>query len=173
MYGKALANGYPIAAIAGRRELMDLFSHPDPRRRVLLAGTYNGHPVPVAAAIATIERLRAHGGGIYRHLERLGQLFEDGFASIQESAGIPLTLVRQGSAFCIYFMDHAPVDWHDIAMHHDFTADVSMRRALIDQGIFVFPLATKQCSISAAHTQEMISGTLQAISQAVTQPVAL
>jgi glutamate-1-semialdehyde 2,1-aminomutase len=173
VYGKALANGYPIAAIAGRRELMDLFSHPDPRRRVLLAGTYNGHPVPVAAAIATIECLRAHGGEIYRHLERLGQLFEDGFASIQESAGIPLTLVRQGSAFCIYFMDHAPVDWHDIAMHHDFAADVSMRRALIDQGIFVFPLATKQCSISAAHTQEMISETLQAISQAVTQPVAL
>ena len=57
VYGKALANGYPIAAIGGRRELMRYFVHPDAARRVLLAGTYNAHPVPTAAAIATIEKL--------------------------------------------------------------------------------------------------------------------
>ena len=176
VYGKAIANGYPIAALAGRRELMELFSHPDPRRRVLLAGTYNGHPVPVAAAIATIEALRANDGAIYAHLERLGQRLEDGFGGIAGECGVPLTLVRQGSAFCIYFMDHAPVDWHDLAAHHDFDADLAMRRSMIEQGIFVFPVATKQCSISAAHTEQMIDDTLSllplAIAQSVAQPMA-
>src|SRR5580692_10701149 len=57
IYGKALANGYPIAALAGKSSLMNYFVHPDASRRVLLAGTYNAHPVPVAAAIATIQRL--------------------------------------------------------------------------------------------------------------------
>jgi glutamate-1-semialdehyde 2,1-aminomutase len=168
VYGKALANGYPIAAIAGRREVMELFSHPDPRRRVFLAGTYNGHPVPVAAAIATLNVLRAAGGEVYQRLERLGQLVETAFPDIAE-CGTPLTLVRQGSAFCIYFMDHAPVDWHDIASHHDFDADLAMRRAMIDRGVFFFPLATKQCSISAAHTEEMIGETLAILPQAIVQ----
>jgi glutamate-1-semialdehyde 2,1-aminomutase len=164
VYGKAIANGYPIAAIAGRRRIMELFSHPDPRRRVVLAGTYNGHPVPVAAAIATIRALRAGNGEIYCRLERLGRQFENGFAAIAKDCGIPFTLVRQGSAFCIYFMDHAPVDWHDIAANHDFEADLCMRRAMIEQGIFLFPIPTKQCSLSAAHTEEMVLETLRALS---------
>ena len=165
VYGKALANGYPIAALAGKRELMDLFSHPDPRKRVLLAGTYNGHPVPVAAAIAVIETLR--DGEIYARLEALGQLTDRYFAAMARKAGRPLTLSRQGSAFCIYFMDHAPVDWHDIATHHDFAADLAMRRAIIEKGIFPFPLPTKQWSISSAHNGEMIAQTFEAIGQAL------
>lgn len=169
VYGKALANGYPIAAVAGRRNIMELFSHPNAKQRVFLAGTYNGHPVPVAAAIATIEQLR--DSDIYSRLEYLGQKFENGFMAIQRSINTPLTLVRQGSAFCIYFMDHAPVDWHDIAAHHDFAADVNLRKSLIDQGVFAFPLATKQLSISAAHTEEMIANTLTAVEKTILQPI--
>ncbi len=172
VYGKAMANGYPIAAIAGSREIMESFSDPDPSRRVLLAGTYNGHPVPLAAAIATIKALRANGGEIYAQLECLGRRFADGFVAVSKEWPGSLTLVRQGSAFCIYFMDHAPVDWHDIAAHHDFNADLRMRRGIIDRGIFMFPVATKQCSISAAHTAEMIDETLSLLSETMAEAVA-
>ena len=58
-------------------------------------------------------------------------------------------------------MDHAPVDWHDVAEHHDFDFDVRYRTALIEQGIFHFPLATKQGSISLAHTEADINVTLE------------
>jgi glutamate-1-semialdehyde 2,1-aminomutase len=68
---------------------------------------------------------------------------------------------RQGSAFCAYFMDHAPVDWHDVAEHHDFALDERYRKALIDQGIYHFPLATKQGSISLAHSNADIDETLE------------
>lgn len=169
VYGKAIANGYPIAAIAGRREVMQVFGHPDPQKRVFLAGTYNGHPVGVAAAIATIEHLRSPD--VYRHLEDLGRMFEEGFAAIRRR-DTPLTLARQGSAFSIYFMDHQPVDWHDIAQNHDFNADQSMRRSLVEQGIFAFPLPTKQWSISVAHTREMIAETLEAVAHAIASPVS-
>ena len=171
VYGKAIANGYPVAAIGGRADLMSLFGDPDPKRRVFLAGTYNGHPVPVAAAIATIEHLEGPENKVYERLESLGTLFAEGFESIQQQASVPLTLVRQGSAFCIYFMDHAPVDWHDIAQNHDFAADVAMRRSVIEEGIFTFPLATKQWSISTAHTEALIEETLAALRKAVLQPV--
>jgi glutamate-1-semialdehyde 2,1-aminomutase len=43
VYGKAVANGYPLAVLGGNKVLMDLFVHPDPVKRVLLAGTYNAH----------------------------------------------------------------------------------------------------------------------------------
>ena len=164
LYGKALANGYPIAAIGGRKELMELFVHPDGARRVLLAGTYNAHPVPTAAAIATIERLLMKEGEVYRHVDRLGAQMEAGLTDIFHRLDMPVHVARQGSAFCIYFMDHPPTDWHDLAAHHDFQLDDTMRRALIEQGIYFFPLATKQCSISAAHTSEHISRTLECLS---------
>ncbi len=167
VYGKAVANGYPIAVIGGRRDLMDYFVHPDPAKRVLLAGTYNAHPVPVAAAIATIERLLMDGGAVYRHTEALGASAESGLNGILQQAGVAGTVVRQGSAFCVYFMDHAPADWHDLAAHHDFARDERFRRALIALGIYFFPLATKQCSISAAHTAGDIDCTLEAARSAL------
>ncbi len=162
VYGKAVANGYPMAVLGGKAALMDYVVHPDARRRVLLAGTYNAHPVPTAAAIATIERLLEDGGEVYRRVEALGAELEHGVGETLRRLGIGATLVRQGSACCLYFMDHRPKDWHDLAAHHAFAADTQMRRELIRRGVYFFPLATKQCSISAAHTPADIEETLRA-----------
>lgn len=161
VYGKAIANGYPIAAIGGKSEYMDVFADPDPERRVLLAGTYNGHPVPTAAAIATIEKLRRNDGEVYRHTDRLGELMQTGLEEILRRRGITAVISRERSAFCLYLMDHRPVDWHDLVSNHPFAADEIMRRELVDQGIYLFPLATKQTSISAAHTKQDIARTLE------------
>ena len=149
VYGKALANGYPIAALGGRRDLMERFVDPDPARRVLLAGTYNAHPVPVAAALATIDRLTP---ATFQHLEALG-------ARLESQLATAFNIARQGSCFCPYFMDHAPVDWHDLAQHHDFDRDARWRRWLIGRGVYTFPMGAKQWSISAAHTEADIDRT--------------
>lgn len=160
VFGKAMANGYPIAAVGGRKDVMELFIDPDPDRRVMIAGTYNAHPVPVAAAIATIERLAGHPE-LYDYLESLGQRMESGLREICAEAGLRAFVSRQGSAFCLYFMDHEPVDWHDLAEHHNMELDVRYRRLLIETGVYHFPVATKQGSISAAHTQDDIDLTLE------------
>jgi glutamate-1-semialdehyde 2,1-aminomutase len=163
VYGKAVANGYPLAVIGGRRSLMDLYAHPDPAKRVMLAGTYNAHPVPVAASIATIRKLMEDDGDAYRHTSALGERMEAGLEHVLRRKGLTAVVARQGSAFCIYFMDHKPVDWHDLAMHHDFDRDVAFRRRLIDRGVYFFPLAVKQCSLSYAHTAEQVDRTLEAV----------
>ena len=161
--GKALANGYPIAALGGKRALMDWFVHPEASKRVLLAGTYNAHPVPTAAAIATIERLLMNDGEVYRQVELLGRRMQAGLAVIINNLGIKAMVARQGSAFCLYFMDHCPMDWHDLASNHDFSLDQKLRVGLIDRGIYVFPTPTKQCSISFAHSVDDVELTLQRI----------
>ena len=160
-YAKAIANGYPLSALGGKREYMEHFAHDDPTKRPMASGTYNGHPIPVAAAIATIERLLENDGKVYRHLERLGVKSQEGIESILGQRNVTGTVVRQGSAYCIYFMDHAPVDWHDLAGNHDFTKDLQTRRAMVEAGVYYFPIATKQCSISAAHTDEDTDYTLE------------
>jgi glutamate-1-semialdehyde 2,1-aminomutase len=141
---------------------MDLFVDPDLARRVLIAGTYNGHPVPVAAAIATLERLLRDEDSFYTGLGALGHRMEDGLQSVLRKHGVTATVARQGSAFCVYFMDHAPQDWHDIAENHDMDFDLRYRRGLIDLGIYHFPLPTKQGSISASHSESDIDATLEA-----------
>ena len=159
--GKAIANGHPLGAIGGRADLMDLFADPDPARRVLIAGTYNAHPLACAAAIATIEKLAGRQEEIYGHLEGRGREMEEGLRQILAAHGVCGTVARQGSAFCLYFMDHAPRDWHDIAEHHDFALDLAYRRALVAAGVYHFPQACKQGSISLAHSPADVAETLE------------
>lgn len=161
VYGKAVANGYPLAVLGGKKELMEWFVHPAPAKRVLLAGTYNAHPVSVAAGIATIERLLMNGGEVYRHVKALGDRMEQGMVVSLRKLARKAVVARLGSAFCIYFMDHCPQDWHDLAAQHDFALDERFRRDLIDRGIYFFPCATKQCSISFAHQVGDIEETLE------------
>jgi glutamate-1-semialdehyde 2,1-aminomutase len=166
-FGKALANGYPIAALAGKRELMDLAVSSDPTKRVLIAGTYNCHPVPVSAAIATITKLRDSKLDVYRHLEGLARRLEEGQRKIFGDERVTATISRIGSAHCVYFMEQAPANWWELLTGHDFARDTRYRRALIDRGIYHFPIPSKQGSISFAHTEDDIDRTLEATREAV------
>jgi glutamate-1-semialdehyde 2,1-aminomutase len=162
-FGKAIANGYPLAALGGRAEIMDLFNADDPKRRVMISGTDNGHPIPMAAAIGTMEFLLDSGPSFYAQLDsRTAYLTSQIEAELLKADQKP-TIVRQGSAFCVYFMDHAPTSWHDIALHHDMDTDVDLRKGLIDEGIYVFPVATKQWSVSSAHTESDFEATIEAL----------
>ena len=66
-------------------------------------------------------------------------------------------------------MHHLPRDYHDLAEHHDFERDLALRRSMIDAGVYFFPVATKQCSISAAHNSNDITATIEALERAFTE----
>ncbi|HYE04976.1 MAG TPA: aminotransferase class III-fold pyridoxal phosphate-dependent enzyme [Planctomycetota bacterium] len=165
VFGKAVANGWPLGVIGGRADLMRRFDDPDPAQRVLIAGTYNAHPFTTAAAIATIRRLRR--GDVHARLEALGARLEQGLDALFRAKGVATRIARLGSAFCAYHMDHLPVDWHDIAAHHDAAFDVRLRRALIERGVYQFPAPIKQGSISFAHSDADIERTLAVYAQAL------
>ncbi len=166
-FGKAFANGYPIAALAGKSAFLDLAIDLDPKRRVLIAGTYNCHPIPVAAAIACLKILMDPRCDVYGHLERLARKLEEGQRKLFADCGITATISRIGSAHCVYFMDHAPTDWWTLLHGHNFALDLKYRRALIDRGIYNFPVAAKQGSISYAHSAADIEQTLDAMREVV------
>ena len=167
VFGKAVANGFPMAVVGGRAKYMDYICHPDPKQRPFVAGTYNGHPTAVAAALRTIEYLADNQRAVYGQLETLSSRLAQGITDIFRRHGVTGCVSRQSSALSFYLMPRPPGDLHDIIEHHDFERDVELRRELIRRGVFVVPIATKQWSVSAAHSAADIEFTLRQFEDAV------
>jgi glutamate-1-semialdehyde 2,1-aminomutase len=157
---KAIANGYPCAAVAGKRDLMMLSATAG--GPVFFAGTYNGHPVGTAAAAATITELET--GEVYRHTFGLGDYARDNLTEIASRVGIPMLVTGYGSVFVPYFMDPdkgLPQNFTDL-LGNDNQRDQAFRLAMVERGFFMVPTAMKRNHISAAHTKEDIDCTLEA-----------
>lgn len=165
VFGKALANGFPISAIGGRADIMQLFDAPDPARRVLIAGTYNAHPLVCAAGIATLSKLR--DPATYTSIRRHSSALYQGLRELFTEAGIAATLVNNESAYCVYFCEQAPRDLHDILEHHDFDFDLRLRKALLERGIYHIPISCKQGSISYSHSAADVARTLDMTRDAI------
>ncbi len=152
---KAIANGYPCAVLSGRADLMSRFSTAG--GDVFFAGTYNGHPVGVAAALATIAALE--DGAVYAHTYRLAQRLKEGLEELATYLDIQMIVASYGSVVVPYFMS-GPISRYEDLLRNDTARDVAFRRAMTDNGIFMTPLALKRNHISAAHTDEDIDQTL-------------
>jgi glutamate-1-semialdehyde 2,1-aminomutase len=159
-FAKAMANGYPIAALAGKAGFMDRFG---PGGGVFFAGTYNGHPHSVAAALATIAALE--DGAVHRRCFDLTRQAADGLSEIAEELGIPMKVALFGSVFVPYFMDDGPIVSYTDLLRNDTGRDIWFRRAMCDAGIFMLPTALKRNHVSAAHTQADIDHTLECARQ--------
>jgi glutamate-1-semialdehyde 2,1-aminomutase len=154
--GKAIANGFPLAALGGRADLMD---HCAPGGDVFLAGTFNGHPASVAAALATIEILEQEGS--YEHLFGLGERVRRGLDEQMERLGIETTTTGFGSVFITYFMSPPIASYSDL-LRNDADRFVAYRRGMIDRGFYMLPVNLKRNHISLSHTAEDVDRTLQA-----------
>jgi len=159
VFGKAVANGFPLGVIGGKREIMSMFDDPDPLKKVLIAGTYNAHPINAAAAVATLQILR--DSNVYQHLDRVSKRLYSNLEKMFAEKGKQVVVARNGSAFCLYFCERAPQDLHDIILNHDFEFDLKFRKALIEKCIYHIPIPCKQGSISYAHAEEDIDKTLE------------
>lgn len=160
-FAKAMANGYPIAALVGKSAYMDRFG---PGGGVFFAGTYNGHPLSVSAAIATINELE--DGTVHQHCFALAEQAALGLEEIARDQGISMTVARFGSVFVPYFME-GPIDSYTDLLRNDTSLDVAFRSAMCEQGIFMLPTALKRNHISAAHTLADIERTLDGARKAL------
>lgn len=152
---KAIANGYPCAALAGRKELMTRFSSAG--GDVFVGGTYNGHPISTAAALATIAELE--DGTVHERIFRLGEKARQGLQEIADQLDIDMTVAGYGSVFVPYFMSGAITRYADL-LRNDTKADAMFRSEMVKRGIFMLPVAMKRNHISAAHSDDDIDRTL-------------
>ncbi len=161
--GKAMGNGWPISALAGKAELMELFST-TPGRPAFFAGTFNGHPPTAAAALATIDKLQREP--VHEHVFRLGERTRQGLTELYAGLGVPVHVSGFGSVFVTYFLEGTPTSYDDL-LANDVDLFVGYRRELMKHGIFELPLNLKRSHFSYAHTDDDVDRLLEGTEEAV------
>lgn len=154
-FAKAIASGYPFGAVVGRREVMAC--------GVPASGTFNGNPIGVAAALATIETLSQPG--VYAHLEGLAQQLETGFRALARKYHRPLYLRHVGSIFILYFGFTEDVeDFRDWLTQADLASYTRFVAGCEEYGVRFTDRRGREY-LSVAHTQEDIRRTLAVADQ--------
>jgi glutamate-1-semialdehyde 2,1-aminomutase len=166
--GKAMANGFPIAALAGRRDLLEEFSTV-PGQPVMLAGTYNGHPGTAAAALATINKLEREP--VHAHIFRLGDRVRTELRAMFDEIGVQACVTGFGSVWASYFMDGPARSYTDL-LRNDADLYVGYRRRMVEHGIFELPANLKRNHISYVHTDDHIDQLIDATRAAVLAEVS-
>lgn len=161
--GKAMGNGFPIAAVGGRRELMQRFNT-RVGGDVFYAGTYNGHSSCVSASLATLEVLTNEN--VHEHIFDLGERMRKGLQAIVERHGYPCTVTGFGSVFTVYFMEPREINNYGDLMYNDDSLYVRYRQELIKRGVFEVAKPLKRNHLSFSHTQDDIDWTLERAEEA-------
>lgn len=85
-FGKAMANGYPLAAVTGRAPLMEQIAS-----TVFISSTFGGDTVALAAALATMRRIQR--GGVIEHLWIQGARLMEGFNALASEYEVPARMI--------------------------------------------------------------------------------
>jgi glutamate-1-semialdehyde 2,1-aminomutase len=155
--GKAMGNGWTIAALAGRADLMDLLG-----TEVTMDGTYYANPYAIAAARRTIEVLER--GGI-ETLNRLGQRLRDGLTRAIADTGVTANVTGIGSGWIVNWRAEPPVTFRQ-AVDADFDRAEAFRLAMLDAGILLPPYVITDNRICLAYSDDDIDETVAAARRA-------
>lgn len=145
-YAKALANGYPLSAYGGRREVMEKLYD------VVLTTTYAGETLSLAAAHATLRILQQEP--VIPHIWHMGERLQQGFNGAAQAVGLKARSFGLPPAVQFRFSDNAAA--HKVA-HQVFF------RELYRRGIF----ASEPFLLNYAHQPGDIEETLVAIREAL------
>ena len=112
--GKVIGGGFPLAAIAGKREIMRHFDKSDvgTDRWLMQLGTLSGNPVAAAAGLKSLEILRREGQ--YKRFRALGQDLMDMIRTALDATGVAFQIVGDPTLFEIVFSAYAPKSYRDV-----------------------------------------------------------
>jgi glutamate-1-semialdehyde 2,1-aminomutase len=159
--GKVVGGGLPLAAVGGRREVMELLA---PLGPVYQAGTLSGNPLAVTAGLTALELLDKPD--TYDRLETLGAALEDGLVAALRRHGRRACVNRRGSMWTLFFgVDQ--VGSADDARACDTAAFARFFSAMLARGIYLPPSQFEAAFVSLAHSEGDIDFTLRAADQAL------
>ena len=153
--GKIIGGGMPIGAYGGRADLMDLVAPAGP---VYQAGTLSGHPLSMAAGIATLAELQPDR---YVALEEIASELEAGLADAAAAAHGPVAIARIGPLLTIFFRPSVPTDAAE-ALLSDRAAYGRFFGSMLDQGVFLPPSQFEAWFPSMTHGPAEMAATIAA-----------
>ena len=157
--GKIIGGGMPVGAYGGRADLMRLIAPDGP---VYQAGTLSGHPLAMAAGVATLDLLTP---SVYEGLERAGARLEAGLREAAADAGRPVAISRVASLLTVFFRPTPPRNSAE-ALASDRDAFARFFGAMLDEGVLLPPSQFEAWFLGAAHTDSDIDATVAAARKA-------
>ena len=155
--GKVIGGGMPVGAFGGKREIMEKIA---PLGPVYQAGTLSGNPVAMAAGLQTLELIATPG--FYDVLSAITEKLAAGLVVQAEKAGVPLTYNQVGGMFGIFFTDAPTVENFAQATACNQEAFKQFFHAMLDRGVYMAPSSYEAGFVSAAHSDDDITATLEA-----------
>jgi glutamate-1-semialdehyde 2,1-aminomutase len=154
--GKVIGGGLPVAAVGGRRDIMERIA---PLGPVYQAGTLSGNPVAVAAGLATLKLVDTPD--FQPRIEATTRSLVEGLAAEAKRAGITFSSQSIGSMFGLYFRAAPPASFAEV-MQCDAKRFNRFFQAMLAQGVYLAPSAYEAGFVSAAHTPADVEATLAA-----------
>jgi len=158
-FAKAMANGFVIGAVAGRRDLMSLIGGGP----VVHPGTYNGNVLSTTAAAATLAVLAE--GSPYETIERAGGRLMSGFSGLLAGRGMRAIVQGVPASFNVHLGIDRPVTSLADTLAVDGGQVMKLTLALMARGIRAIPGG--HWYVSAAHTDDLVDETLNAFEDAL------
>ena len=156
--GKALGNGFTIAAVGGKKEIMDQLS---PGGKVYQASTSAGNPVSVTAAISSIKTINRIKNKLYSKLERMCKIMVEEIDDLASDYHIPHTINSISSMFQIFFTNQQVIDYNT-AKKSNIKKFQKLFSNLLKNGVFIAPSQYETVFLSDAHTDIDITKALGA-----------
>ena len=161
IYAKAVAAGFPLALVAGRRDVMDALLD----KGVMHGGTYNGNVQSMAAVLAALDELQAGNGALYDGLEACGTRLMEGLRTLAARHGLPILVQGMPAIFQTFFTSGpAPRNYRESAAC-DRDAMLAFHAALQEEGVRVQQAG--KWFLSTAHDGPVIDETLAAADRAM------
>lgn len=162
--GKAMSNGIPVSAVAGKKKIMDCIRG----GRVLCPGTYPGFGLGQCAVNATIDILSRDNCAIYDKVFAVQEKLMDGMIDCAQKYDIPLTLTESNGVFSTIF--GVPGGRRRLYMpeeldNFDKKIVEVFQKYLQEFGVFI--MFGGRWYVNASHTMEDIEKTLVAIDKAM------
>ena len=150
-FGKGMANGYAISAVAGKKELLQQIE-----QGVFVSTTFGGDSVPMAAALATISILEQPG--FYEHITKIGKMMQEGNAKLIQKYDLSDIISTSGlpAHSGLAFEGHGTLSYLDVQSVYSQT--------MIENGILVFAIYNLMGSQTEKESQAYLDATDKALS---------
>jgi glutamate-1-semialdehyde 2,1-aminomutase len=147
---KTLGAGLPSGAIGGTDEVMACVEDGS----VVQVGTFNGNPLTMAAARASLFEVLTSDG--YAHLHHLNERLLEGCGSVVDEYRLPGYAVGIGAKGCVTFSPVLVVDYETFKAHQDAELTELSWLWNMNRGIFATPGREEEWTLSVQHTDEAV-----------------
>ncbi len=164
-YAKSIAAGFPIAMLAGRRDIMDVLGSGE----VYHGGSFNSNVMSIAAAHATLTHLKSEGDAFYADLNRRGQNLIDGLCRVGMQTETDIHVQGLGSVFGISFNRSGDTirNYREHATKCDDERYTHFASEMMIEGVRLS--SNGRVHMSSAHTDDHIEKTIAAAGRALSR----